>query len=725
MKQIFILLISLVIHTSLFAGNETQADFYIAKNGSDNWSGTLNKPNKQKTDGPFASLEKARDAVRELKKTHTKDILVLIRDGLYQFDQTVVFSLQDSGKKNLKITYAAYPEEKPILSAGKEISGFKKVSQVIPGLPKEAQGKVWVADVSRKFLSLYDDQGLLSRARSEGFIPMKGSGRNRLRVPDSKLKKWSNLKDAEVFIRPHHAWIVNILPIVSVNQKKQEVATSVDATYAMNELHFELKGRESCWIVNVIEELKGPGQWVLNTQERKLYLWPRDGKEPKNIVAPHISELIKIEGEIDKKGPKDIPVRNLTFRGITFMHGQRYQLTKEDAGLQHDWDMLDKDNALLRLRGTEDCVIEKCHFLYSGSGAIRVDLHGQRNKISNNHIEHMGGGGILLCGYGPGTKDVNRNNLIFNNNIHHIGEIYWHSPGIFIWQSGENKVTNNLIHHTNYTAIIISGCMTDFFARRGGRELARTLRRHEIGKLPKRPTINDVRPFLHTHDNAIEYNEIHHAMEKLADGNAIYIRGAGARNKIHHNFIHHLVAPTMMQCAIRTDGGQMDTIISENLIWKCTSQGIMLKLNTRCENNIVADIISPPRGYYISLREGPMTGATILNNILYSSNKKVDFINVLFPNSKKTEDRRGRGIAKLKDVNADHNIYFCKSDIDLSQKTLKEHQADNVDKHSQVTDPLFVDPDNGDFSFKPDSPALKMGIKPIDRSKIGLIKETN
>ena len=130
------------------------------------------------------------------------------------------------------------------------------------------------------------------------------------------------------------------------------------------------------------------------------------------MVAPQLIELIRVEGEIDKEGAKDTPVRNLCFRGLAFKHGDRYTLTQDDAGLQHDWDMLDKDNALVRLRGTENCVVEQCHFLHSGSGAIRVDLHGVENKISGNHIEQMGGGGILLCGYGPGIKDVNKKNLV-------------------------------------------------------------------------------------------------------------------------------------------------------------------------------------------------------------------------------------------------------------------------------------------------------------------------
>ena len=145
------------------------------------------------------------------------------------------------------------------------------------------------------------------------------------------------------------------------------------------------------------------------------------------------------------------------------MHAERYTISNDEAGIQHDWDMQDKNNAMVRFRGTENCAIENCHFLYSGSGAIRVDLHGMFNTISNNHIEHMGGGGILFCGYGPGTKDVNKKNVVYNNNIHHIGEIYWHSSGILLCQSGENRVANNLIHHTDYTALILTGWKINYY----------------------------------------------------------------------------------------------------------------------------------------------------------------------------------------------------------------------------------------------------------------------
>ncbi len=708
--KIFVLIILSFITSfqGAFAqGNEI--NIYVSPLGNDSNSGTK--------DLPFASIEGAKMYVRQIKSSTQNNITVWLRGGTYKLDETLVFGLEDSGEGEQIISYKAYPGETPVLSSGYEINGWEKVQGTLPGLPKAAQGKVMVATVSGSFRTLYDDDGRLPRARSAMFIPLEGGSRNQIKCPEGLLKDWENVEDMEMVVRPHHAWIMNVLPLKSVDVETQVATTSIDATYAMNFLHF-LKTTESCWLENALEELDEPGEWALNTQEGKVYLWPRSDSR---VVAPLLNELVRVEGNIDFEGSEDTPVRNLCFSGLTFKHGERYTLNTDDAGLQHDWDMLDKDNALLRFRGAENCAIEKCHFLDSGSGAIRIDLYGQNNKIMGNHIEHLGGGGILLCGYGPGTKDVNKNNLIYNNNIHHVGEIYWHSPGIFLWQSGENRVANNLIHHTNYTGLILSGCMTDFFQKKGGRELARTLRGNEIGEIPAKPTFQDVSPFLHTQNNLIEYNEIHHVMEKMGDGNAIYIRGAGSNNVFRRNYIHDLVAAMIMQCAIRTDGGQMDTYFTENLIYRCTSQGIMIKLNNHCENNIVADIIEPPRGYYLSLREGPMTGATIQRNIFYSSKKVVEFISELAPGkASSTEDARGRPIARAIEADTDYNIYFCKADNRLGESFLKEQQDKGIDANSLSVDPLFVDPENGDFRFNPDSPALKMGIVPIDVSEIGL-----
>ena len=109
------------------------------------------------------------------------------------------------------------------------------------------------------------------------------------------------------------------------------------------------------------------------------------------------------------------------------------------------------------------------------------------------------------------------------------------------------------------------------------------------------------------------------------------------------------------------------------------AQGIILKLNNRAENNIVADVLAPPRGFYLSLREGPLT-------------------------------------------DTDYNFYYCEGNPALGKTMLEKQQGDGVDSHSLAVDPLFVDPEQGEFRFKPDSPALKLGFVAFDMSKVGLIE---
>ena len=57
--------------------------FYVAPNGSDANPGTEAKP--------FATIEKARQAVRAVNKHMTGDIVVVLRGGVYRIDRTIVF----------------------------------------------------------------------------------------------------------------------------------------------------------------------------------------------------------------------------------------------------------------------------------------------------------------------------------------------------------------------------------------------------------------------------------------------------------------------------------------------------------------------------------------------------------------------------------------------------------------------------------------------------------
>ena len=62
------------------------ADFYVSPRGADTWSGARTHPNADQTDGPFATLARARDAARSLKLggTNTRPMTVLVRGGEYR-----------------------------------------------------------------------------------------------------------------------------------------------------------------------------------------------------------------------------------------------------------------------------------------------------------------------------------------------------------------------------------------------------------------------------------------------------------------------------------------------------------------------------------------------------------------------------------------------------------------------------------------------------------------
>lgn len=50
-----------------FDVQSAKGDFFVSPTGNDNWSGTLPEANTTSTDGPFATIMRAKSAVRELK----------------------------------------------------------------------------------------------------------------------------------------------------------------------------------------------------------------------------------------------------------------------------------------------------------------------------------------------------------------------------------------------------------------------------------------------------------------------------------------------------------------------------------------------------------------------------------------------------------------------------------------------------------------------------------
>jgi hypothetical protein len=96
---------------------ELKREFHVAVNGQDTWSGRLDKPNPAGTDGPFATLNQARKAIRQEKhKSGGKlpcPMWVYLHEGQYPLEEPFVLGPEDSGAPDCPVVYSASLAKSP------------------------------------------------------------------------------------------------------------------------------------------------------------------------------------------------------------------------------------------------------------------------------------------------------------------------------------------------------------------------------------------------------------------------------------------------------------------------------------------------------------------------------------------------------------------------------------------------------------------------------------
>jgi hypothetical protein len=300
------------------------------------------------------------------------------------------------------------------------------------------------------------------------------------------------------------------------------------------------------------------------------------------VTAPALPLLIRCDGSED--GGR--LVRGLTFRGFTFTQTAQVPLTRRDP---KDTGTLDTNDCALLLQGAADCAVEDCRFVETGGYGVRLKHAATGHRITGN--EFVGcGGGVLLTGYGPGTRDVNRGNVIAGNHIHHCGAFFWHACAIAGTQSGENIVAFNHIHDMPYGGILFADCSVDYFKEfRGKQGRGFQFRWEEIGDDPL--TFPSVKRFTHSRKNQIVYNTIHDVMQRLHDGGAIHLGFVGGENVVRGNLIHG-VRGTGSAWGLYTDAESNRERIEGNVVWDCNAPNIDYEHGGRNNNQWINNVLS-------------------------------------------------------------------------------------------------------------------------------------
>jgi hypothetical protein len=191
-------------------------EFFVSPRGKDSWSGRVAEPSAD--DGPFATIGRAKQAVREFRKTQTVPVRVTLRGGTYFLDKPLEFWPADSGTERAPITYAAAAREKVVLSGGRRLTG---------GQWGEVNGqKAWMIDLPEvkinkwKFRQLFVNGERRPRTR----LPKMGmyrieslpgydwkrrtetvfDGTKQFVYSGTDVQRWRNLQDVGLFCRARH-----------------------------------------------------------------------------------------------------------------------------------------------------------------------------------------------------------------------------------------------------------------------------------------------------------------------------------------------------------------------------------------------------------------------------------------------------------------------------------------------------------------------------------------
>ena len=711
--------------------------FYVATCGDDRWSGQLPEPSPDGTDGPFSTLARARNAVRAFKAGGSlpAPITVLVRGGKYCLEQTLVLGPEDGGSADCPVTYQAYPGEAPVLSGGRVIEGWQPYRDGIyqaelPG----ARGGKWKSrqlfyDGARQVRArwpnrdpdnpLYGGWSFMEGPADDGDIPAwrfpegwswagdassEGKQAHAFHYkPGTFLRRWAKPSEGEVVVYLGSNWWNNYLPIQAVDEARRIITTTRDA-WQMDRAPWHcavsFRANNRFIVENLLEELDQPGEWCLDSEDGRLYFWPPDQRFEGSVIVPRLRCLLALRG-----------VSWVTLRGFTLtetLDGD--DDLREDAdgyGAYYPHQGWSYCGEAIHLKRAEHCTIADNHICGVGGNGIYLEGYNFRNVIHGNEVGDAGANGICLIG---SMQQHPLCNEVTDNEIHHCGVFQSWVAGVRLGLSDANRIAHNAIHHVPHHAINLGS--------------------NGYGR------------------NIVEYNEIRYSAMQCRDTGAINcwgdVPGWGPQRDAErsgHIIRYNLVADTV-GCRVDHDLGRiiapdpqqtfgiyLDDFTSNCLVYGniVVRSGVGINVhagkNNFMENNVLVDCHFPVR-YWDSASPrfacrqmaGFMTGNHFCRNIIYFTTQGQYLFNL------------GNAWTERVIQQSDENIFWngpVGSYVILDPTGDAEHDLAawrkmGYDRSSQVVDPQFVDPVQGDFRLRSDSPAPALGFQPIPVHLIGV-----
>jgi hypothetical protein len=424
----------------------------------------------------------------------------------------------------------AYPGERPLLTGGRPIAGWKLF---------DASKNLYVASAGdTDFRQLYVNGVKAIRARSPNLAADGTANFSRatgystsahtIQVASSDVGVWGNPSKVEM----HYMmiWGDNILRVASVstsgNTATLKFQEAEDAILFVRPFPYFMP-KQCFYFENALEFLDVPGEWYLDEGARLVYYKPRAGEDmtTATVVAPVLETVMSITGTSSAEPVSHLAFSGLNFAHSTFMRPSHYGLLDAQAG-QYNLKAT-ADNKQMLGRPAAGVVVTNAHHIsfernmFAQMAATGLDFVSgtHDDTIVGNVFTQMGGSGLSVgkftadettddhVPYNPSDpNEICSDEVIQNNYVNDVTTEIQGACGIAAGYPRRILIEHNEVCGTNYVGISVG-----------------------YGWTAASNAMSN---------NRINHNNVHHVMNVLGTGGGIATLSNQPASEIRYNYLH-------------------------------------------------------------------------------------------------------------------------------------------------------------------------------------------